>query len=346
MIEDYLMLPVLDKPLWMWAAFLLVIFCLLLFDLGVLNRKDREITIRQSLRLSVFYISMGLLFGVFIWQQLGPDDAQDYYTGFIIEKTLSLDNIFVISLVFSYFTIPRLYQYRVLFWGVLGVIILRALLIGIGAELVHSFEWVLSLFAAFLVFTGIKMLVKGDDEADIAENIVLKLITRLFRVTPQLHAGRFFVRQYEVLPPSAQAVSSDAGKDATKPPRKLLFITPLFISLLVVECVDLIFALDSVPAIFAVTTDEYVVYTSNVFAILGLRALYFALAAMLHRFEYLNYSLSAVLIFIGGKVFYPLITGGHKLSSGLSLSITLGIIAAGVLVSLVKTRKPHKNPGA
>lgn len=319
---DLLQQTILDKPVWMWGAFLATVVVLLIFDLGVLNRKDKEISVRQSLKLSVFYISMGLLYGVFVWQNLGADSAQDYYTGFIIEKTLSLDNIFVISLVFSHFAIPRLYQYRVLFWGILGVVLLRGIMIGVGAQLVHRFEWVLFLFAAFLIFTGIKMLVGADEEHDIEKNVILQFIKKRFRVTKELHGNRFFLR----MPTGA------TGK-------MKLFATPLFVALLVVEFVDIVFAVDSVPAIFAVTTDEYVVYTSNVFAILGLRALYFALSAALHRFAYLNYSLAAVLVFIGGKVFYPLISGGEKIPSAVSLSITLAILGAGIAYSLYKTGK-------
>ena len=314
-------MTLLDQPLWMWGVFFAVVVLLLAFDLGILNRRERAISVSRSLRLSAFYISMGLLFGLFVWAELGGDDAQDYYTGFIIEKSLSLDNIFVISLVFSYFAIPAVAQYRVLFWGVLGVVVLRGLLILIGAELVHQFEWVLYLFAAFLVFTGIKMLFEADEEPDIESNKVIRFMKRHIRVTDALHGQRFVVR----LP------------DATG--KRQLHATPLLVSLLVVELVDLIFALDSVPAIFAVTTDEYIVYTSNIFAILGLRALYFALAAMLHRFEYLNYSLAAVLVFIGGKVFLPLV-GLPKLSSELSLLITLGLLGAGVIYSLKKTKGP------
>ena len=318
---DLLTLTLFDKPVWMWAAFFGMVLVLLLFDLGVLHRKDAEISVRQSLALSAFYVSMGLLFGLFVYCQLGAQEAADYYTGFIIEKTLSMDNIFLISLVFSYFSIPRLYQYRVLFWGVLGVVILRGLLIGLGATLVEEFEWTLYLFAAFLIFTGAKMLLHSESETDIADNFILKFAQKRLRVTSELHGNRFFVRLVGPL-----------GK-------RLRYVTPLFVSLVVVEFVDLIFAVDSVPAIFAVTTDEYIVYTSNVFAILGLRALYFALAAMLHRFEYLNYSLSAVLIFIGGKVFYPLVADGEKVPSSVSLAITLAILGVGVVYSLHKTGK-------
>lgn len=319
---EILNLAMMGQPLWMWGAFLSVVLVLLVFDLGVLHRTDKEITVKQSLRLSLFYISMGLLFGVFVWQQLGGAAAQDYYTGFIIEKTLSMDNIFVISLVFSYFAIPRQYQYRVLFWGIIGVIILRALLIGVGAELVHQFEWVLYIFAAFLIYTGIKMLKGDDEEHDISKNPVIRLVKKYMRVTPELRGNKFFVRQ----------VDANTGKRA-------VFATPLFMALVTVEFVDVIFAVDSVPAIFAITTDQYIVFTSNIFAILGLRALYFALAAMLHRFEYLKYSLSAVLVFIGGKVIVPPIFGFEKVPSGISLSITVAILAMGVIYSLHKTKK-------
>lgn len=320
---DFLELTFLTKPVWMWGAFLATVLVLIVFDLGILQRnaKEKEIGVRESLKLSAFYISMGLLFGAFVWWELGAQAGKDYLTGFIIEKSLSMDNIFVISLVFTYFAIPRARQYRVLFWGVLGVIFLRGLLIGIGATLVEDFEWVLYLFAAFLIFTGIKMLLTSDEEPDIANNFILKFVKKHMRVTNELHGKRFFVR----LP------------DATSGKLKS-FATPLFISLVVVEFVDLIFALDSVPAIFAITTDPYVVFTSNIFAILGLRALYFALAAMIHRFEYLNYSLAAVLIFIGGKVIVPDIFGWHHIPSGISLAVTLVILGAGVVYSLVKTK--------
>lgn len=321
-MADVMSLMMLGQPVWMWAAFFGAVILLLCFDLGVLNRKDEEITISRSLKLSAFYISMGLLFGVFVWGTLGGDSAKDYYTGFIIEKTLSLDNIFIISLVFSYFAIPRKYQYRVLFWGIIGVLILRAILIGVGAALVHDFEWVLYIFAAFLLYTGVRMLRGGESETDIGKNGVLRFVKRYMRVTDEFRGNKFFIHKRD---------ENDGTRQS--------FATPLFMALVVVEVVDLVFALDSVPAIFAVTTDEYVVYTSNVFAILGLRALYFTLSAMLHRFHYLKYSLSAVLIFIGGKVIVPPLLHVPHVSSELSLVITLAILAAGVLYSLAKTKK-------
>lgn len=323
---DIFTLTLLDKPVWMWAVFFVVVLLLIVFDLGLLqrNHRDQEISVAQSLRLSAFYITMGLLFSVFVWLEVGPQQAKEYLTGFVIEKSLSLDNIFVISLIFSYFAIPRAQQYRVLFWGIIGVIVLRGLLIGVGSAIVHDFEWVLYIFAAFLIFTGVKMLKGSDEEKDISKNAIIKFVRKHMRVTNELHGSRFFVR----LP------DATTGKIQS-------FATPLFMSLVAVEFIDLIFALDSVPAIFAITTDTYVVYTSNIFAILGLRALYFALAAMLHRFEYLHYSLAAVLIFIGCKVFYPLISGGDKVPSSISLSVTLAILASGVVFSLHKTKKSH-----
>jgi len=324
---DFFELTLLAKPVWMWLLFMVVVITLLAFDLGVLNRNDREISAAYSLKLSAFYISMGLLFGVFIWMWLGAQSGKEYITGFVIEKSLSLDNIFVISLVFSYFGIPRHSQYRVLFWGIIGVILLRGLLIGIGAELVRSFDWVLYVFAAFLVFTGVKMLRGSDEEPDIANNVMLKFFKKHLRTTDTLHGRKFFVRMKDAV----------TGKTHQ-------YVTPLFICLLVVEFVDLIFAVDSVPAIFAVTTDEYIVYTSNIFAILGLRALYFALSAMLHRFAYLDYSLAAVLIFIGGKVFVTDLMGWEKFPSGLSLLITLGILGAGIGYSLMKTKDLQNQP--
>ncbi len=318
-------LTLLAKPLWIWIVFFAVVLTLLLLDLGILHRKDKEISASQSLKLSGFYVTMGLLFGVFVWVWLGPQAGKEYLTGFVIEKSLSLDNIFVISLVFSYFAIPRANQYRVLFWGIIGVIVLRGLLIGIGAELVHRFDWVLNVFAAFLLFTGIKMLFSSDKETDISKNPAIRFFKKYMRYTDELHGNKFFIRKVDL----------NTNKRA-------LFATPLFLALVTVEFVDVIFAVDSVPAIFAITTDEYIVYTSNIFAILGLRALYFALAAMLHRFQYLNYSLAAVLIFIGGKVFVTDLMGWNKFPADISLLVTVGILASGVIYSLYKTRQDVK----
>ncbi|MBA4218958.1 MAG: TerC family protein [Roseateles sp.] len=309
----------LGKPAWLWLSFLGVVMALLAFDLGVLHKDDHEIGVRESLLLSAGYISVAVAFGAYVWWFLGAQSGMDYYTGFMIEKSLSMDNVFVIALIFSFFAIPRQYQHRVLFWGILGVIVLRALMIGLGATLVSQFSGVLYLFGAFLVLTGIKMWFMVDHEPDIANNPLLKWLKRHLRVTEGLRGSAFWVREAD---PRTGRVER--------------FATPLLLALLLVEFVDLIFAVDSVPAIFAITTDPFIVYTSNIFAILGLRALYFALAAMIHRFKYLKYALALVLVFIGGKIFLVGFIG--KLPALLSLGVTFGLIAGGVAVSMWKTR--------
>lgn len=312
-------LPVLGKAAWIWLLFAGIVVTLLMLDLGVLHKDDREIGVRESLFLSAGYISMALIFGVWVWWFLGAQSGTEYFTGFLIEKSLSMDNVFVIALIFSYLAIPRQYQHRVLFWGIIGVIVLRAIMIGVGAALVSQFSWVLYLFGAFLVVTGIKMWLVADHMPDIANNPVLKFLRRHLRVTPQLHGNSFFVQQ----PDSATG-------------QPVRWATPLFLALCMVELIDLVFAVDSVPAIFAITDDPFIVYTSNIFAILGLRALYFALAAMIHRFKYLKYALALVLVFIGTKIFLVGIIG--KIPPVVSLSVTFGLIAGGVIVSLWKTR--------
>ena len=311
--------PFLGTAVWVWLMFAGVVVTLLAFDLGVLHKDDHEIDVRESLLLSGGYISMALLFGAWVWWLLGAQSGTEYFTGFLIEKSLSMDNVFVIALIFSYLAIPRLYQYRVLFWGILGVIVLRAILIGAGAALVSEFSWILYVFGAFLVFTGIKMWMLADHVPDIANNPLLKFLRKRLRVTPEVQGSAFFVMRPD--PVSGKAVR---------------WATPLFLALCMVEAIDLVFAVDSVPAIFAITNDPFIVYTSNIFAILGLRALYFALAAMIHRFTYLKYALALVLVFIGSKIFLVGIIG--KIPPVVSLSVTFGLIAGGVIVSLWKTR--------
>jgi len=311
--------PFLGTAVWVWLMFAGVVVTLLAFDLGVLHKDDHEIDVRESLLLSGGYISMALLFGAWVWWLLGAQSGTEYFTGFLIEKSLSMDNVFVIALIFSYLAIPRLYQYRVLFWGILGVIVLRAILIGAGAALVSQFSWILYVFGAFLVFTGIKMWMLADHVPDIANNPLLKFLRKRLRVTPEVQGSAFFVMRPD--PVSGKAVR---------------WATPLFLALCMVEAIDLVFAVDSVPAIFAITNDPFIVYTSNIFAILGLRALYFALAAMIHRFTYLKYALALVLVFIGSKIFLVGIIG--KIPPVVSLSVTFGLIAGGVIVSLWKTR--------
>jgi tellurite resistance protein TerC len=316
---QFLQEPFLGKAVWIWLTFAAVVITLLALDLGILHKDDHEIGVRESLLLSGGYISIALVFGAWVWWFFGAQSGTEYLTGFLIEKSLSMDNVFVIALIFTYFAIPRKYQHRVLFWGVLGVIVLRAIMIGLGATLVSQFSWVLYVFGAFLVLTGIKMWVMADHMPDIANNPLLKFLRKRMRVTQQVEGNAFFVVKPD-------PVTGNMVKWAT----------PLFLALVMVEFVDLVFAVDSVPAIFAITSDPFIVYTSNIFAILGLRALYFALAAMIHRFKYLKYALALVLVFIGTKIFLVGIIG--KIPPAISLTVTFGLIAGGVLVSLWKTR--------
>ena len=318
MLAGFLQAPFLGHPAWLWLGFIGIVTALLAFDLGVLHRDDHEIGVRESLLLSGGYIGIALLFGIWVWWYLGADSGTEYFTGFLIEKSLSMDNVFVIALIFTYFAIPRQYQHRVLFWGILGVIVLRAIMIGLGAALVSQFSWILYLFGLFLVVTGVKMWILAGHMPDIAGNPLLRFLRRRLRVTEGLEGNAFVVRR--------------PGGDG----RMQAWVTPLFLALCLVEFVDLVFAVDSVPAIFAITTDPFIVYTSNIFAILGLRALYFALAAMIHRFKYLKYALALVLVFIGSKIFLVGIIG--KIPPVISLTVTFGLITGGVLVSLWKTR--------
>jgi tellurite resistance protein TerC len=320
-LDAALLADFLGKPVWMWLSFMAIVLTLLTFDLGVLHRKAHVIKVGESMLLSALYIGLGLAFGVWVWWYLGPQSGMEYLTGFAIEKTLAMDNVFVIAMIFSYFSIPQLHQHRVLFWGILGVIVLRAIMIGIGAPIVENFSWMLYIFAVFLILTGVKMLWVGDKQTDISQNPVLLWMRRRLNVTDELHGEKFFVKQRD--PKTGKLVS---------------FMTPLFLALILIEIADLIFAVDSVPAIFLITTDPFIVYTSNIFAILGLRALYFALAAMVQRFRYLKYALSILLIFIGSKIFIAWGLGWEKFPPEMGLGITVAILATGILVSLWKTR--------
>ena len=318
---EFLVVDWLGKPVWMWLTFFGIVITLLVLDLGVLHRKQREIGVRESLLLSGGYIALALAFGCWVWWQLGETAGMNYLTGFVVEKSLAMDNVFVIAMIFGYFAIPREYQHRVLFWGILGVIVLRAIMIGVGAAVVSEFSWVLYVFAGFLIITGVKMWLMAEHEYDVGASPVLRWVKKHFRVTDTLHGNRFWVRQTD----------PRSGKPA-------LFMTPLLLALLMVEIVDVVFAVDSVPAIFAITTDPFIVYTSNIFAILGLRALYFALAAMVHRFHCLKYALSVLLVFIGAKIFVADMLGLAKIPPSVSLGVTFAILTAGIAVSLWKTR--------
>jgi tellurite resistance protein TerC len=304
-----------DQGLLLWMVFAGVFMALMTLDLGVLHRTDRAIGMRESLLYSTFYILIGLAFGGWIWHVMGETSAALYWTGFIVEKTLSVDNIFAISLVFSALAVPRKYQYRVLFWGILGSILMRGIMIGAGAAAVAHFHWILYFFSAFLIFTGIHMLFAKDDAQSFSKSKLLAFCKKHLRVTEHLYDNKFVVTL-----------------------RGKRWLTPLMLALVVVNIVDVIFAVDSVPAILSLTTDRYLVFTSNIFAILGLRALYFTLDAMLARFEYLKYALSAVLVFIGGKTFIADFIYQGPFPPSLSLLITVALLGAGIAFSLYKTR--------
>ncbi|MBS0421327.1 MAG: TerC/Alx family metal homeostasis membrane protein [Proteobacteria bacterium] len=311
----------LETSLWRWSIFGAVVLILLVFDLGVLNRKNAAISLKRSLWLSAGYIGVALAFAAWVSWQLGADSAMDFLTGYAIEKTLALDNIFLISTVFTLLAVPREYQHRVLFWGILGVLILRAILIGLGAALVASFHWVLYGFGAVLVLTGIGMFVRREGSNQIPQT-ALRWLQRRLPVIDELHGRHFFVR----------VAAPGAGGDAPK----RWFATPLLLALVLIELLDLLFAVDSVPAVFAITQDPFIVYTSNIFAVLGLRALYFSLADLTERFHYLRYALAAVLVFVGAKILATDVIG--TMPAWVSLSITVGLLATGVLYSLHRTR--------
>lgn len=332
-----------DRPPWMWGVFFAIFLGVLVFDLNVLNRHDHVIKVRESVVMSFCYMLIALAFGAWVWYMEGMVSGSLFITGYLVELSLSMDNIFVISLVLTYFAVPRAIQHRVLFWGIMGVIVLRGLMIGAGTAIIANFQWILLLFALFLVFTGGKMLFMDDaeDDHDLSKNAVVKFFTKRMRVTPEFHGNHFAVRL----------------RDANTGHWKWYF-TPLMLTLCVVEVVDVIFAVDSIPAILSITQDPFIVYTSNLFAIMGLRALYFTLAAMLDRFQYLKYAISLVLVFIGVKVLADkglniaadwvepynkdvaetLSGAAFHISPGVSLVITVGTLVAGALFSVYKTR--------
>jgi tellurite resistance protein TerC len=283
----------------------IVVLVMLILDLGVFHRKAHVIRIKEALIWSAVWISLALLFniGVFIW--FGSEKALLFLTGYLIEESLSVDNLFVFLMIFSYFKVPPIYQHRVLFWGIIGALIMRAVFIFTGVTLITKFHWLIYIFGAFLVVTGIRMIFQADKEVHPERNPVLKLFRKLMPISASYQNGKFFIKQ--------------AGKTLA---------TPLFVVLLVVETSDVMFALDSIPAIFAITVDPFIVYSSNIFAILGLRSLYFALAGIMGLFQYLHYGLSAILIFVGIKM---LIADFYKMP----VSIALGVVAAILLISIL-----------
>lgn len=318
-LASFLSTQFLDTPVWFWIAFVVIVVSIMVFDLGFLHKEQKEISAKESFILYGFYVAVAMAFGVWVWFVRGADAGLEYFTGYIIEQSLAMDNIFVIATIFAFLGVPRIYQHRVLFWGIVGVLLFRAILIGAGVALVRSFEPILFVFGGFLIFTGIKMFSKVEQDDDIENNKILKFLRKHFRITPQFHGNKFLVEQPH-----------------PKTGKMVLFLTPLAVALIMVELVDVVFAVDSVPAIFAITQDPFIVYTSNVFAVLGLRALFFALSAAMARFRYLQTALAIVLVLVGIKIF--LVPLHIHIDTLLSLIVTVAILASGVLYSLWKTR--------
>ncbi|MEO6696161.1 MAG: TerC family protein [Ignavibacteria bacterium] len=301
----------------LWISFNLFIFLMLALDLGVFQKKTHAVSVKEALIWSAVWILLAMLFNLFIYFDMGKAKAIEFFTGYLLERSLSIDNIFVFVLLFSYFKVPPEFQHKVLFWGVLGALILRAALILLGVVLIHKFAWIIYVFGAFLVFTGFKMAYQDDSDIDPEKNIVIRLFRKFFPVTKDYDGENFFV-------------NIDGKKLAT----------PLFVVLIATEFTDLVFAFDSIPAIFAVTNDAYIIYTSNIFAILGLRAMYFALAAVIDKFHYLKIGLAMILIFIGFKM---LIIDLFKIPIGYSLGVIALILALSVVLSLIKPKTEKEN---
>ncbi|PWB74512.1 MAG: hypothetical protein C3F15_07810 [Holophagae bacterium] len=299
---------------WLWIGFNVFVLAMLALDLGVFHRKAHVVGFKESLTWTVVWVALALLFNAGIWHFSGSQKALEFFTGYVIEKSLSVDNVFVFAMLFSYFAVPPIFQHKVLFWGVLGALVMRAAMIALGAALIAKFSWIIYLFGAFLILTGIKMVLKREEEIHPERNPVVRLFKRLMPVTSDYRGDKFFVVE-----------------------NGLRHATPLFVVLLLVEFSDLIFAVDSIPAIFAVTTDPFIVYTSNVFAILGLRSLYFALAGVMDKFHYLKIGLGVVLSFVGVKML--LAHSPYKMDTIVSLAVVVGIIAASIVASLLRPRK-------
>lgn len=301
--------------IYVWIGFLFFVFLMLALDLGIFHRKSHEVKIKEALIWSAVWISLALIFNYGLYIFMGKEKAFEFLTGYIIEKSLSVDNLFVFIMIFTYFNVEPKYQHKILFWGILGALIMRAIFIFAGVALINKFHWIIYIFGAFLIFTGIKMLFHKDEKIEPEKNPLVRLFKRFMPVTATSHGDKFFVK---------------IGLKT--------FATPLFVVLLLVEFTDLIFAVDSIPAILAITNDTFIIFTSNVFAILGLRALYFALAGITQYFHYLKYGLSAVLVFVGVKM---TIVDIYKLPIVYSLLTILAIIVISIVASLMFPKKEN-----
>jgi tellurite resistance protein TerC len=354
--------------LWIWIGFIIFVLFLLALDLGVLNRKAHVVGVKEALGWSALWIALGLAFSIFVyfgyqhqWMGLGtvPDAADGgqinngaeavikYLTGYIVEKSLSVDNIFVIAVIFNFFAVPAIYQHRVLFWGILGALIMRGLMVGIGAKLIADFHWILYVFGAFLIFTAIKMLLVNS-HSDPSANPVVKLVKKFFPVTSNFHGQHFLVKagskQSHEAAVAGEAEQADAAVNAAVPGTWM--ITPLALALITVELTDVVFAVDSIPAIFAITADPFLVFTSNVFAMLGLRSLYFALGGMMSKFRFLKVSLAVILAVVGAKMMAhaPLKAWLGDHFNFYLLGVVLLILLAGVVASILRPAPGVREP--
>ncbi len=309
-----------EHSMWEWVAFLGFVLGMLALDLGVMNRKDHVIKPREALGWSAFWISIALAFGGFVWARYGAQSGLEYLTGYVIEKSLSVDNIFVFVIVFGALGIPPIYQHRVLFWGIVSALVLRGAMIVGGAALLHRFHWIIYVFGAFLVLTGVKLFLTRGQAPHPEKSAAFQLLRRVVPATPRLDGSHFF--------------TVENGKRLA---------TPLFFALALIEITDVVFAVDSIPAIFAVTDDPFIVFTSNIFAILGLRSLYFLLASFIERFTYLKPSLAFVLVFVGAKMGLVDVV---KIHPGISLLVIIGILTVGVVASLLRPPRPGTVAGA
>ncbi len=305
-----------EMPLWAWLAFGAIIAVLLVMDMKVFHRKSQTITIKQSLLWTAFWITLALLFNLGLWLWRGSDPALNYLTCYLIEKSLSVDNLFVFLMVFSFFSVPLAYQHKVLFWGVIGAIVLRLGFIEVGAELLERFDWAFYVFGALLVIAALRMAFQKEREMHPDKNPLLKLLRRFVGVTDCYDGDKFFIKQL--------------GKRVA---------TPLLIAVVVIETTDLVFALDSIPAAFSITTDKFIIYTSNIFAILGLRSLYFALAGIMPLFHYLKYGLVIILMFVGVKM---LIEHFYKMPTAIALGVVVFVLFVAVIASVIRNRR-NKN---
>jgi tellurite resistance protein TerC len=301
-------------PTWWWFGFNALILVLLALDLGVFNRRAHAVGMREALSWSAVWVTLALAFGAWVGTSMGKQAMLEFYSGYLIEQALSVDNLFVFILIFGYFRIPPALQHRVLFWGILGALLMRGTMIAAGALLLARFHWIIYLFGGFLLVTGVRMAFGGDAQVEPEANPVIRLLRRILPITSQFHGERFFVRE-----PGADGALR-------------LVATPLFVVLALVETTDIVFAVDSIPAVFGVTRNPFLVYTSNVFAILGLRSLYFVLAGVIGTFHLLKYGLALVLAFVGGKM---LLSGYLHVPTGVSLAIVASVLAGSVLLSLV-----------